>query len=136
MHNSVEMAGLGEAVTLATIATDQSSVIAAAKDIKKHNGSGEETKSREYSTDAHILSFKELSDRFGTHLNIDNVEKSTGLTCEEASQLLAKYGPNLLSPPKTTPEWLKFLKQFGHLLLMLLEAASLLGFIAYGLNGA
>lgn len=37
-------------------------------------------------------------------------------------------------PCSQTPEWVKFLKQFTNLFLILLEIAAILGFIAYGLN--
>lgn len=34
-----------------------------------------------------------------------------GLTSGKAAEILARDGPNALTPPPTTPEWVKFCKQ-------------------------
>lgn len=34
-----------------------------------------------------------------------------GLTGAKAAEILARDGPNALTPPPTTPEWVKFCKQ-------------------------
>lgn len=34
-----------------------------------------------------------------------------GLTSSKAAEILARDGPNALTPPPTTPEWVKFCKQ-------------------------
>ena len=56
----------------------------------------------------------------------------TGLSSEMASINLARYGLNSLSPPKTTPEWIKFCKTLFGGFSMLLWIGGILCFIAYG----
>lgn len=59
-----------------------------------------------------------------------------GLTYAVATRNLARDGPNALTPPKTTPEWVKFCKQlFGGFALLLWVGAALC-FIAYGVTAA
>lgn len=43
-------------------------------------------------------------------------------------------GPNALTPPKTTPEWIKFCRQLFGGFAMLLWAGGLLCFLAYGIE--
>ena len=59
---------------------------------------------REIEIDEHKLSPEELFRRF-------NSNEETGLSSKFAEELLAKNGPNALTPPKQTPEWIKFIKQ-------------------------
>jgi len=75
----------------------------------------------------HQCDLVELAKRFDT-----NVEK--GLTTEQAKKNLEKYGPNRLTPPKTTPEWIKFLRIICFGFNALLWGASGLSFLAYGLD--
>lgn len=57
-----------------------------------------------------------------------------GHSPEEAQEILARFGPNTLSPPPTAPEWVKFCKQlFGGFSLLLWTGASLC-FVAYGIQ--
>ena len=47
-----------------------------------------------------------------------------------------KYGPNALTPPPTTPEWVKFLQAlFGGFALLLWLGAGLC-FLAYAIQGS
>lgn len=55
----------------------------------------------------------------------------TGLTDEIAARNLERDGPNALTPPKQTPEWVKFLKQLFGGFSMLLWVGSVLCFFAY-----
>lgn len=49
---------------------------------------------------------------------------SDGLSASAAADRLRQYGPNALPPPKRTPAWLRFLRQFNDpLILFLLSAA-------------
>ena len=57
-----------------------------------------------------------------------------GLSEEEAAKRLVQYGPNALSPPKQTPEIVKFLKQLFGGFAMLLWIGSILCFFAYTLE--
>lgn len=55
---------------------------------------------------------------------------------EEAKARLAKFGPNALTPPPTTPEWLKFCKNLFGGFAMLLWIGAALCFIAYSVDYA
>ena len=55
----------------------------------------------------------------------------SGLTKEKARFNLERDGPNALSPPKQTPEWVKFCKQLFGGFSMLLWIGSVLCFFAY-----
>nr|AFU25683.1 Na+,K+ ATPase alpha-subunit 1B [Lygaeus kalmii] len=79
---------------------------------------------QELDIDFHKISLEELFQRFGTN-------PETGLTHAKAKELLERDGPNTLTPPKTTPEWVKFCKQlFGGFAILLWVGAALC-FIAY-----
>ena len=54
------------------------------------------------------------------------VDSSKGLSNEEASQRLLKYGPNKLAEKKKTPLFLVFLSQFNDPMIFILLAAALL----------
>ncbi|KAJ8907783.1 hypothetical protein NDN08_007887 [Rhodosorus marinus] len=77
----------------------------------------------------HKVTCEELAEKLGTSL-----EK--GLTSEDHKQRLLKDGPNMLTPPKTTAWYVKLLQQFLNFFALLLQVASILCFIAYGLNPA
>jgi magnesium-transporting ATPase (P-type) len=87
----------------------------------------------EYVCDEHMLSLAALAERYGTALDLDRPTSSGGLTPEEAATRLATHGQNVLTPPKTVPEWVKFARQFSNLLMVLLLIAAGLAFLAYGL---
>jgi magnesium-transporting ATPase (P-type) len=46
-----------------------------------------------------------------------------GLTDDEAAARRARFGPNRLTPPKSRPGWLRFLKQFDDILIYVLLAS-------------
>ena len=58
----------------------------------------------------------------------------TGLTKEIAARNLERDGPNALTPPKQTPEWVKFCKQLFGGFSLLLWVGSILCFLAYGIR--
>lgn len=62
------------------------------------------------------------------------VDPSRGLSAAEARRKLADYGPNQLSPPRSTPEIVKFIKQLTGFFSLLLWAGSALSGLAYGLE--
>jgi sodium/potassium-transporting ATPase subunit alpha len=66
-----------------------------------------------------------------SHINVDNIEKSGGLSSEEAALLLTTHGRNSLTPPPKTPEWKLLLKQFQNTFLILLNVSATLSLIAY-----
>lgn len=75
----------------------------------------------------HKCSVNELASKLQTH-------PENGLTSSEAKIRLERDGPNMLSPPKVTPWWVKLLKQFINFFAVLLQVAAVLCFIGYGLD--
>ncbi|NXX67712.1 AT1A1 ATPase, partial [Spizella passerina] len=57
-----------------------------------------------------------------------------GLTTARAEEILARDGPNALTPPPTTPEWVKFCKQLFGGFSLLLWIGAILCFLAYGIQ--
>lgn len=82
---------------------------------------------KEVEMDEHKISVEELMTRLKTDL-------TRGITSSHAAQVLARDGPNALSPPKTTPEWVKFCKQLFGGFAMLLWTGAILCFVAYGIT--
>ncbi|XP_009863609.1 PREDICTED: sodium/potassium-transporting ATPase subunit alpha-1 [Apaloderma vittatum] len=79
---------------------------------------------KEVSMDDHKLSLDELHRKYGTDL-------SRGLTPARAAEILARDGPNALTPPPTTPEWVKFCRQLFGGFSLLLWIGAILCFLAY-----
>lgn len=76
----------------------------------------------------HMLSPAEVEELYKTDF-------AKGLSSEEAAKRLLRDGENKLTPPPTTPLWLKFLAHLFGGFAMLLWGGSLLCFIVYGING-
>uniref|UniRef100_A0A673MFP8 Sodium/potassium-transporting ATPase subunit alpha n=1 Tax=Sinocyclocheilus rhinocerous TaxID=307959 RepID=A0A673MFP8_9TELE len=57
-----------------------------------------------------------------------------GLTNDRAKEILARDGLNALTPPPTTPEWVKFCKQLFGGFSTLLWIGAILCFLAYGIQ--
>lgn len=79
---------------------------------------------KEVHLDDHKLSLEELSRKY-------QVDLSKGLTKAQAAQILEKYGPNALTPPRTTPKWVKFCRQLFGGFSILLWIGAVLCFLAY-----
>ncbi|XP_010886547.2 sodium/potassium-transporting ATPase subunit alpha-1 [Esox lucius] len=79
---------------------------------------------KEVDLDDHKLTFDELHKKYGTDL-------VRGLSLSQAREILLRDGPNCLTPPPTTPEWVKFCKQLFGGFCMLLWIGAVLCFIAY-----
>uniref|UniRef100_A0A8C6WTX9 Sodium/potassium-transporting ATPase subunit alpha n=1 Tax=Neogobius melanostomus TaxID=47308 RepID=A0A8C6WTX9_9GOBI len=77
--------------------------------------------------DDHKLTLDELNRKYSTDL-------TNGLTGAKAAENLARDGPNALTPPPTTPEWVKFCKQMFGGFSMLLWTGAILCFLAYGIQ--
>ncbi|CAD5227303.1 unnamed protein product [Bursaphelenchus xylophilus] len=58
-------------------------------------------------------------------------DRENGLTTAKAEELLLRDGPNALSPPRTTPEWIKFCKNLFGGFAMLLWIGAVLCYIAF-----
>ncbi|XP_066508073.1 sodium/potassium-transporting ATPase subunit alpha-2 isoform X2 [Hoplias malabaricus] len=95
---------------------------------KKKNKDLDELK-KEVSLDDHKITLEELSVRYG-------VDLYKGLTYKKASDILARDGPNALTPPPTTPEWVKFCKQLFGGFSILLWIGAVLCFLAYSIQAA
>ena len=79
---------------------------------------------QELELDVHKVSLDELCKRFSTNLD-------AGMTAAQAKINQDQYGPNALTPPPTTPEWVKFCKNLFSGFAMLLWIGAILCFIAY-----
>jgi magnesium-transporting ATPase (P-type) len=75
---------------------------------------------------------KEFADLYGGQANIIQ----DGLTTAQAAKGAAKFGPNALTPPKQTPEWIKCLETQKGFFNLLLWAGSILCFISYGIDNS
>jgi sodium/potassium-transporting ATPase subunit alpha len=64
-------------------------------------------------------------------LSRTQTDKKNGLTSSQAKQYLERDGYNELTPPKTTPEWIKFCKQLFGGFSTLLWIGAILCFVAY-----
>ncbi|KAM3922203.1 potassium-transporting ATPase alpha chain 2 [Leptodactylus fuscus] len=82
---------------------------------------------QELELDDHKLSVEELQSKYETSL-------AKGLTSAKAAEVLARDGPNALTPPKGTPEIVKFLKQMVGGFSILLWVGAILCWIAYGIQ--
>jgi len=82
---------------------------------------------RELEMTEHSKDLNELMSEYET-----TVEK--GLTKAKAASNLERDGPNALTPPKQTPEWVKFCKQLFGGFSMLLWVGAILCFFAYGIR--
>uniref|UniRef100_A0A669B7Y9 Sodium/potassium-transporting ATPase subunit alpha n=1 Tax=Oreochromis niloticus TaxID=8128 RepID=A0A669B7Y9_ORENI len=59
-----------------------------------------------------------------------------GLTNAKAAEFLLRDGPNALTPPPTTPEWVKFCRQLFGGFSILLWTGAILCFLAYAIQAA
>merc|ERR1712198_198901 len=84
---------------------------------------------QELEIDVHKIAADELLKRFGT--NLEN-----GLTAAQAKAGLEEHGPNALTPPPTTPEWIKFCKNLFSGFAMLLWFGAILCFVAYSIQAS
>ncbi|KAM5237520.1 sodium/potassium-transporting ATPase subunit alpha-4-like [Ctenodactylus gundi] len=93
---------------------------------KKKTREIEELK-KEVVMDDHKLTLEELSTKY-------SVDLKTGHSPEKAKEILLRDGPNMLTPPYTTPEWVKFCQQMFAGFSLLLWTGSILCFVAYGVE--
>uniref|UniRef100_A0A8C1NLR8 Sodium/potassium-transporting ATPase subunit alpha n=1 Tax=Cyprinus carpio TaxID=7962 RepID=A0A8C1NLR8_CYPCA len=82
---------------------------------------------KEVDLDDHKLSLDELTRKYSTDL-------TRGLSGTRAKEILERDGPNALTPPPTTPEWVKFCKQLFGGFSTLLWIGAILCFLAYGIQ--
>jgi len=84
---------------------------------------------KELEMDEHKIPIEELYQRLCTNPN-------TGLTKDKAKEVLEREGPNCLTPPKTTPEWVKFCKQLFGGFSLLLWIGAILCYVAYAIQAS
>ncbi|XP_036149155.1 sodium/potassium-transporting ATPase subunit alpha-like isoform X2 [Monomorium pharaonis] len=82
---------------------------------------------QELEIDDHIIALETLHARLGTNPKM-------GLTREQARKIMERDGPNALSPPKVTPEYIKFFKCMFHGFASLLWVCAILCFVLYGVT--
>lgn len=82
---------------------------------------------QELDIDDHKISLEDLYRRLQTN-------PETGLTQAKAKENLERDGPNALTPPKQTPEWVKFCKNLFGGFSLLLWVGAILCFIAYSIQ--
>ena len=84
---------------------------------------------QELELDVHKVAVEELCKRFKTNI-------ARGLTDAQAKRSLEEYGPNALTPPPTTPEWVKFCQNLFSGFACLLWLGAILCFLAYGIQAS
>uniref|UniRef100_A0A672JPZ0 Sodium/potassium-transporting ATPase subunit alpha n=1 Tax=Salarias fasciatus TaxID=181472 RepID=A0A672JPZ0_SALFA len=84
---------------------------------------------KEVALDDHKIAVEDLGKRYG-------VDLMRGLTNARAVEILARDGPNALTPPPTTPEWVKFCRQLFGGFSILLWIGAVLCFLAYSIQVA
>uniref|UniRef100_A0A7N8YGV5 Sodium/potassium-transporting ATPase subunit alpha n=1 Tax=Mastacembelus armatus TaxID=205130 RepID=A0A7N8YGV5_9TELE len=84
---------------------------------------------KEVALDDHKIDVEDLSKRYG-------VDLLRGLTNARAAEILARDGTNALTPPPTTPEWVKFCRQLFGGFSILLWIGAILCFLAYSIQVA
>ncbi|XP_069470205.1 potassium-transporting ATPase alpha chain 2-like [Ambystoma mexicanum] len=94
---------------------------------KKKKGKDVNELKQELELDDHKLGIEELEEKYTT-------SQFRGLTSARAAEYLARDGPNSLTPPKGTPEIIKFLRQMVGGFSLLLWAGAILCEIAYGVQ--
>merc|ERR1719187_1819639 len=82
---------------------------------------------QELELDVHKVPIEELCKRFKTEIE-------SGLTDTQAKKSLKEHGLNELTPPPTTPEWIKFCQCLFSGFAMLLWLGAILCFIAYSIQ--
>ena len=82
---------------------------------------------KELEVNDHKLSQEELYKKY-------QCNPETGLTSAQAKANLERDGPNALTPPPTTPTWIKFLKTLFGGFSMLLWLGAVLCFLAYSIQ--
>ncbi|CAG5889243.1 unnamed protein product [Menidia menidia] len=96
---------------------------------KKKGGKDMDDLKKEVPITEHKMSVEEVCRKYNT----DIVQ---GLTNAKAEEYLARDGPNALTPPPTTPEWVKFCRQLFGGFSILLWIGAILCFLAYAIQAA
>jgi len=84
---------------------------------------------QELEIDVHRVSVDELCKRFNSNV-------AEGLTDDQVAKGIREHGLNQLTPPPTTPEWIKFCQCLFSGFAMLLWFGAILCFLAYGIQAS
>lgn len=84
---------------------------------------------KELEMDEHSITVEALTARLQTH-------PDNGMSESAAKMVLERDGPNALTPIKTVPEWIKFLKQLLGGFQILLWTGAVLCFLAYSIQAS
>lgn len=97
-------------------------------DVKPHPKSDDQLKAELQMTE-HEVTVDELCELVGTDI-------TKGMTSDAVAKRQEAEGRNMLTPPKSTPEWIKVLGELWGFFPALLWAGSILCFVAYSLQGS
>ncbi|KAK9688048.1 hypothetical protein K7432_014546 [Basidiobolus ranarum] len=96
---------------------------------------GKETsKSKNVDITEHLMSIDEVSLKYNTFVNTVKPAESTGLSQTQATQGIAQYGQNVLTPPKTKHPILLYLECVGGLFNLLLILAGILQYVLLAID--
>lgn len=84
---------------------------------------------KELELDVHSVHLDELCKRWTTNI-------ANGLTTEQSKKNIIEFGANCLTPPPTTPEWVKFCRNLFSGFSMLLWVGAILCYIAFGIQAS
>ncbi|XP_014681144.1 PREDICTED: sodium/potassium-transporting ATPase subunit alpha-B-like [Priapulus caudatus] len=98
-----------------------------AKKSKKQEKENLDELKKELDMDEHQIPMEELFDRLGADLH-------RGHTTQRAQEITERDGPNSLTPPKRTPEWVKFCSQLFGGFSTLLWIGAILCYVAYSIQ--
>jgi len=83
--------------------------------------------------DEQLISWEDLKTRYNVPSSVDEWQEK-GLTTAQAAANFEKFGLNELTPPKTTPLWVKFIEELTGFFSLLLWLAGIMCFVSYGLK--
>lgn len=82
----------------------------------------------------HKETIEKVAEKFNTRIDLNRLQRSSGLTAEEAGKLLLENGPNCITPPPKKSLVLLFFSHFGNLFNVLLLISGGLSFILYAID--
>lgn len=100
----------------------------------QHRKREKEEGERHVDIDEHLHTHEEVAERYKTRIDMGKPGDSPGLTREQAAQMLAEHGPNILKPPTRRHPFLKYLDSLTSLFNLLLILAGILEYILLAIN--
>jgi len=82
----------------------------------------------------HLMSVKEVTDVFDTHVDETNPNISPGLSTKEVEKRIRECGGNVLTSPPRISLFILFLIQFSNIFMVLLLVAAILCFVAFAID--